>query len=41
MLLSTLAAGLLGSAVTGRVVIRASEERIRAAQNFNAVASFN
>ena len=34
MLLGTLAARILGSALSGRVVIRAGEETIRAGENF-------
>ena len=41
VLLGTLAVSVLGSALTGRGVIRASECTIRASQKFNATSSFN
>ena len=40
MLLGTLAASLLGSALTGRGIIRGGEGTIRAGKNFNATPSF-
>ena len=41
ILLCTLAASILGSALTGGGVIRAGEGTVRAGQNFNATLSFN
>ena len=41
MLLSTLAAGLLGKCINRTSIIRAGEGRIRAGQNFNGASSFN
>ena len=41
MLLATLASSLLGSALTGRGVIRAGEGTIWASKNFYVALSFN
>ena len=41
MLLGTLDANMLGSALTRKGVIRAGESTIRAGENFNAAQSFN
>ena len=41
MLLGTLAASVVGSALTGRKVIRAGEGTIRAGENFLCPLSFN
>ena len=41
MLLATLASSLLGSALTGRAVIRAGEGTIWAGKNFYVALSFN
>ena len=41
MLLGTLAASMLGSALTGRGVIRAGEAQLEQVKMFNAAPSFN
>ena len=41
MLLGTLAASMLGSALTGRGVIRAGEAQLEQVKIFNASPSFN
>ena len=41
VLLGTLAASVLGNALTGKGLIRSDEGVMRASQNFNANSSFN
>ena len=41
MLLGTLVASLLGSALTGQWVTRANKEQIEQVKLFNAISSFN